>query len=277
MTKFRYLNKRVIAALIAAICILFAFSGCKVEMTNDKPDQSPTADEISKETSPAREDIEKDDQAANGDEFGLHSGENQQTSDVELNEEQAKSSKPIESKGFFASKSPQPSENPFSHSSKPDVSSAPTATTKPQKTNSPEPTKAEELKCTLSINCKTILDNIERFDKNKLGILPKNGIIYSARTVSFKEGETVFDVLVRETKKNRIHMEHASNPMYNSEYIEGIANIYEKDCGEASGWMYKVNGKFPNYGCSQYKLKSGDKIEWVYTCDLGHDVGHAYK
>ena len=37
--------------------------------------------------------------------------------------------------------------------------------------------------------------------------------------------------------------------------------------------MYKVNGVFPNYGCSKYTLKNGDVVEWVYTCDLGRDVG----
>ena len=40
--------------------------------------------------------------------------------------------------------------------------------------------------------------------------------------------------------------------------------------------MYKVNGWFPNYGCSRYQLKAGDKVEWVYTCDLGVDVGGNY-
>ena len=40
--------------------------------------------------------------------------------------------------------------------------------------------------------------------------------------------------------------------------------------------MYKVNGWFPNYGCSRYQLKSGDKVEWVYACDLGVDVGGNY-
>lgn len=62
-------------------------------------------------------------------------------------------------------------------------------------------------------------------------------------------------------------------PVFNSAYIEGIANIYELDCGELSGWMYSVNGSFPNYGCSKYTLTNNDKIEWVYTCNLGIDVG----
>lgn len=37
--------------------------------------------------------------------------------------------------------------------------------------------------------------------------------------------------------------------------------------------MYKVNGWFPNYGCSRYQLQAGDDVQWLYTCDLGLDVG----
>ena len=70
----------------------------------------------------------------------------------------------------------------------------------------------------------------------------------------------MFNVLVREMKRNKIHMEFENTPIYNSAYIEGIANLYEFDCGELSGWMYKVNDWFPNYGCSRYQLKAGDRI-----------------
>lgn len=127
--------------------------------------------------------------------------------------------------------------------------------------------------CTLSVDCLTILDNMDKFNKDKLSVLPEDGIIYKERKVIFYEGETVFDVLSREMKKNRIHMEFEKTPMYSSNYIEGIGNIYEFDCGELSGWTYSVNGWYPNYGCSRYKLKDGDKIQWRYTCDLGRDVG----
>lgn len=47
--------------------------------------------------------------------------------------------------------------------------------------------------------------------------------------------------------------------------------------GPLSGWMYKVNGEFPGYGSSKYKLSNGDVIEWVYTCDLGRDVGNTWE
>ncbi|MGH4123456.1 MAG: DUF4430 domain-containing protein [Clostridium sp.] len=131
----------------------------------------------------------------------------------------------------------------------------------------------KKLSCTLSVTCKSILNNMDKFNKDKLEVLPKDGVIYREKTVSFSEGEAVFDVLLREMKKNKIHMEFEMTPIYNSNYIEGINNLYEFDCGELSGWMYKINGWFPNYGCSRYVLKKGDIIEWVYTCDLGRDIG----
>ena len=134
----------------------------------------------------------------------------------------------------------------------------------------------KELTCTMSIRCDTILKNIAWLDKDKVELVPKNGIIFAEQTVTFYEGESVFNLLVREMKRNKIHLEFENTPIYNSAYIEGIGNLYEFDCGELSGWMYKVNGWFPNYGCSRYQLKSGDKVEWVYTCDLGRDVGGSY-
>ncbi len=134
----------------------------------------------------------------------------------------------------------------------------------------------KELTCTLSVRCDTILKNIEWLDKEKVEIVPEDGVIFEEKTVTFYDGESVFNLLLREMKKNKIHTEFENTPIYNSAYIEGIANIYEFDCGELSGWMYKVNDWFPNYGCSRYRLKEGDKVEWVYTCDLGIDVGGYY-
>ncbi len=133
-----------------------------------------------------------------------------------------------------------------------------------------------ELTCTLSVRCDTILNNLSLVDSSKSGLVPKNGIIFSEKKVSFYEGESVFNLLYREMKQNNIHFEFVNTPIYNSAYIEGIANIYEFDCGDLSGWMYKVNGWYPNYGCSQYQIKQGDKVEFVYTCDLGKDVGGEY-
>ena len=127
--------------------------------------------------------------------------------------------------------------------------------------------------CTFSISCETILDNMDKCVENKKFLVPADGVIFPATEVTFSDGESVYDVLQRVCKANKIHMESSFTPVYNSAYIEGIHNLYEFDVGKFSGWMYAVNGWFPNYGCSRYQLKNGDVVEWCYTCDLGEDLG----
>lgn len=129
------------------------------------------------------------------------------------------------------------------------------------------------LTCTISISCATILDNMELCAENKRPLVPSDGVILPTTSVTFSEGESVYDVLQSVCRSYNIHMESSWTPMYNSAYIEGINNLYEFDVGKKSGWMYKVNGWFPNYGCSRYQVQNGDTICFVYTCDLGADVG----
>ena len=140
-----------------------------------------------------------------------------------------------------------------------------------------EPEDAEvsdaEYTCTLSISCATILDNMDLCKEEKRELVPEDGWILKPMTVTFYEGESVFNVLQRTCKQQKIHMEFVNTPAYHSAYIEGIHNLYEFDVGNLSGWMYKVNDWFPNYGCSRYRLQDGDVVEWKYTCDLGSDVG----
>lgn len=140
----------------------------------------------------------------------------------------------------------------------------------------PEPVIPEDtsLYCTIEIRCDTILDNMGNLTAGKEGYVPESGTILGTSAVAFTEGETVFDVLQRVCDSTGIQLEYSWTPMYDSYYIEGINHLYEFDCGNESGWMYKVNGWFPNYGCSSYTLQDGDAIVWCYTCNgLGADVG----
>lgn len=129
-----------------------------------------------------------------------------------------------------------------------------------------------KMTCTLSVRCDTILSNMSQLKKGKEGLIPADGMIFQAQNVVFYEGESAFDVFLREMQKNNIHMEYEKTPAFNTAYVKGINNIYEFDCGAQSGWRYRVNGWIPNYGCSRYEVKNGDVIEWVYTCDSGHDI-----
>lgn len=129
----------------------------------------------------------------------------------------------------------------------------------------------------LTIRCDTILDNWDQLDEalRYEKYVPSDGVILVRTEYVLRKGDTVYDILSRAVRHNKIQMEYqgANETAYGSVYIRGINYLYEFSCGALSGWMYRVNGNFPNYGCSKYVLKNGDEIEWVYTCDLGRDVG----
>jgi hypothetical protein len=135
--------------------------------------------------------------------------------------------------------------------------------------------KPDSKTVTMTIECKTVFDNKDKLDSNLEKYIPKDGYILKKTRFVLNPKDTVFDILDRVTRYKKIQMEYQGADLnkYGSAYIEGINYLYEYSCGELSGWMYKVNNKFPKYGCSNYTLKDGDDIVWSYTCDLGRDVG----
>lgn len=161
----------------------------------------------------------------------------------------------------------------------PDEPAAPEEPTEPDVQENPAPAPPEQaeitetkLTCTLEIRCDKLVGNTA-LDPEKVELIPEDGVLFAAAEVEFFEGESVFNVLQRTLKQNKQHLEFAQSPLYNSAYIEGICNLYQFDCGSLSGWMYRVNDWYPNYGCSQYVVQAGDVIVWDYTCDLGADLG----
>jgi hypothetical protein len=127
--------------------------------------------------------------------------------------------------------------------------------------------------CSFLIECKTALSNSVKLDPSVAEYLPENGIILDSVEVPFEEGESVADVLRRVCTDNSIPLETSGTNSFNTIYVEGIGHLYEFDCGEGSGWMYRVNGEYPNYGADSYMLSDGDAVEWRYTCDFGADIG----
>lgn len=129
----------------------------------------------------------------------------------------------------------------------------------------------------ISIRCDTVLDNYDDLDPalRSEEYVPNDGVILPPTEYVLRHGDTVFDILDRAVRYNKIQMEYQGSDKngFGSVYIQGIHYIYEFSCGPLSGWMYRVDGEYPNYGCSKYELKDGQVIEWIYTCDLGRDVG----
>lgn len=134
--------------------------------------------------------------------------------------------------------------------------------------------KPDSKTVTLTIQCKDVLKN---YDKLTLSLqnskyIPNNGIILDKTQYVLRDNDTVFDVLHRVVRYNKIQFDFQgkSNNSFGTAYVKSINYLYEFSCGETSGWIYKVNGEYPDCGCSDYKLSDGDNIEWVYTCSLGY-------
>lgn len=129
---------------------------------------------------------------------------------------------------------------------------------------------------TLTIRCDRAVENWDKLAPalQDERYVPQSGVILAETEYVLRPGDTAFDILSRATRHSQIHLDFqgADKNAYNAVYIRGINHLYEFSCGEGSGWNYLVNGAAPAVGCSRYPLADGDKISFVYTCELGGDT-----
>ena len=118
---------------------------------------------------------------------------------------------------------------------------------------------------TMTVRCDILADE----DDLPLYI-PDDGVILPPTSFTISSGETAYDILLEASKTYDIRIDNRGGP--GSAYIAGIQYLYEYDYGELSGWMYRVNGVFPEVGCQSYVLADGDRIEWLYTKNIGKDL-----
>ncbi len=102
-------------------------------------------------------------------------------------------------------------------------------------------------------------------------VISSSEVPLSTTEIEIFEGDSVFDALKRATSLYGIPLSYRSSSY--GIYIDGINGLYEFDRGPLSGWMYRVNGVFPAFSAALYTLQPGDQVEWLYTTDLGRDVG----
>lgn len=116
----------------------------------------------------------------------------------------------------------------------------------------------------LSVNCSNAVAYGIRENESFAKIIPENGVMFSSDNIVISDGENVMKLLKRVLKENKTTCQITSGG-----YVKSIGGLSEFDCGSNSGWMYKVNGILPNITTKSYKLNSGDKVEFIYTCTIG--------
>lgn len=158
-------------------------------------------------------------------------------------------------------------------------------TTEEKKSTTASATEKDGITCFVEIDCRNAKKNLSSLKKGKANFVPKNGYILQKTAVNLPKGSTAFDALKKACKenvctdnckyckKNGIQLESSFTPAYQSYYVEGIHQLYEKDCGSLSGWMFSVDGVFPDVSSSVFELKGNETISFVYTASMGDDIG----
>lgn len=117
---------------------------------------------------------------------------------------------------------------------------------------------------TMTIRCDTVLD------KTDSDLVPKDGVILPLTEFPIEEGDTAYRILTEAARMYGIQIE--SRGTEGMIYVVGIHYLYEYDFGDLSGWMYHVNGQAPSVCSDAYVLEDGDRIEWLYSCEIGNDL-----
>lgn len=97
------------------------------------------------------------------------------------------------------------------------------------------------------------------------------GVILPKTEVEIKKGDTVLSITRRVLDSKGIDFRIRSG------YVVGIDGQNEFDKGPTSGWMFSVNGDFPGIGPGSVTVEDGDYIQWLYTTNLGEDIGNIYE
>lgn len=143
-------------------------------------------------------------------------------------------------------------------------STAQSTTRKTTTTTKKRTTTSSTITCTVTVECKSILKNMDKLADGHAPYVPSDGYFINSCTVTLDNGSSVYDAVQLACNKQGVHMTTVNSGY--GKYVKGFNNIDEKDCGSQSGWLYFVNGSSPAKSCSKYKLSNGDNVVFSYTC-----------
>ena len=234
-------------------------SSTSSEQTTDAEEVTPTANEVQTTQKTDKKTTEKGKKASTAAK-SVSKKDNKKTTDASK-KSNSKSKSNTKSKSDTEAKKKYAKEKESAADSK---GEKPKTTLQKENDDKVTQTTSSEIDCSITIECKSILDNMDDLKKGHESYVPKNGIMLDNYKTTLKSKSTVYDLLKKACNDKGITYT-AKDTMY-SVYIVGINNIDEKDCGKDSGWMYSVNGSFPNVSADSKKLKDGDKVVFTYTC-----------
>ena len=116
-----------------------------------------------------------------------------------------------------------------------------------------------------------------------------SGFNMSTMTQTVSSGSTPVSALVTYAAARGLTVTDSSDNPITAEttYVNAIEGVdmnyagtysYSGWSGASGGWMVSVQRggvtQYPNVSAGLFKLMPGDVVTWIYTCDLGYDLGY---
>ncbi|MCL2062445.1 MAG: DUF4430 domain-containing protein [Firmicutes bacterium] len=111
---------------------------------------------------------------------------------------------------------------------------------------------------TLSVTCTAAVGHAD-LPETVRALLPADGVILSDESIEITKKTSVLTLLRENLQQQRIQFDISGG------YVRAINNLYEKQCGPFSGWVYYINGSLASSGASSYAVRADDVIEWRYV------------
>ena len=105
-------------------------------------------------------------------------------------------------------------------------------------------------------------------DTLKLIVKGLNGARILSKDITADRNDTALSILLDQSDLEVVVTGGAGN-----RYVVSIDGLAEFDYGVESGWMYKVDGTAPSVSADSYKVADAGKVEWLYTTNMGTDIG----
>lgn len=125
--------------------------------------------------------------------------------------------------------------------------------------------KGNPVSCTIEISCRSLLEPGTKLKKGIRELIPENGVIISKQEVKTTDETSVLKATAKLCKEKKIPFIYKGFANGETGYVEGIYEIFEKDAGKTSGWMYRYNGRILNRSAGGKKVEQGADIKWYYV------------
>ena len=105
--------------------------------------------------------------------------------------------------------------------------------------------------------------------------ISETGVLVDGVEIGLPEGATAYDAVKSACDAAKAPV--VKNGEGEALYIESVSSLSAGDCGDLSGWLFNINGKYGSEGINAAKVADGDAVNLLYTVNMGEDIGASFE